>query len=126
MGEQVDMDSLEINEPTEQSLKHSGIGIASFAMSLGVLIVTFVLVVVAGVMEASTPGGINEESPAAIMLGLAIIGMVLLNIVAFGLGVGTMFQKDRKRLFGVLGMTFSALTIVGIISLIMFGMSIDG
>lgn len=120
------MDSLEINEPTEQTLKHSGIGIASFAMSLGILIVTFVLVVVAGVMEASTPGGISEESPAAIMLGLSIIGMVVLNIVAFGLGIGTMFQKDRKRLFGILGMTFSALTIVGIISLIMFGMSIDG
>ena len=120
------MDSLEINEPSEVSMKHSGIGIASFSMSVGILIVTFVLVVVAGVMEASTPGGINEESPAAIMLGLSIIGMVLLNIVAFGLGIGTMFQKDRKKLFGILGMSFSALTIVGIISLIMFGMSIDG
>ena len=120
------MDSLEINEPSEVSMKHSGIGIASFSMSVGILIVTFVLVVVAGVMEASTPGGINEVSPAAIMLGLSIIGMVLLNIVAFGLGIGTMFQKDRKKLFGILGMSFSALTIVGIISLIMFGMSIDG
>lgn len=68
------MDSLEISAPNERPMKHSGIGIASFAMSLGILIVTFILVVVAGVMEASTPGGINEESPAAIMLGLAIIG----------------------------------------------------
>lgn len=120
------MDSLEINEPTAPAIKHSGIGIASFVMSLGILIVTFVLVVIAGMMEASTPGGINEESPAAIMLGLAIIGMVVLNVIAFGLGIGTMFQSDRKKLFGVLGMTFSGLTIVGIISLIMFGMSIDG
>lgn len=120
------MDSLEINEPAAPAMKHSGIGIASFAMSLGILIVTFILVVIAGVMEASTPGGINEESPAAIMLGLAIIGMVVLNVIAFGLGIGTMFQSDRKKLFGVLGMTFSALTIVGIISLIMFGMSMDG
>lgn len=120
------MESLDINAPNEDAMKHSGIGIASFAMSLGILIVTFVLVVIAGVMEASTPGGINEESPAAIMLGLGIIGMVVLNVIAFGLGIGTMFQQDRKKLFGVLGMTFSALTIVGIISLIMFGISIDG
>jgi len=118
------MDSLEINAPNDLPMKHSGIGIASFALSIGILIVTFILVVVAGVMEASTPGGINEESPAAIMLGLAIIGMVVLNVVAFGLGIGSMFQKDRKKLFGVLGMTFSALTIIGIISLIMFGMSL--
>jgi len=124
MREHVNMDSLEINTPNELPMKHSGIGIASFAMSVGILIVTFVLVVVAGVMEASTPGGINEESPAAIMLGLSIIGMVVLNIVAFGLGIGTIFQKDRKKLFGVLGMAFSALTIIGIISLIMFGLSL--
>ena len=48
------MDSLEINEPTAPAIKHSGIGIASFVMSLGILIVTFVLVVIAGMMEAST------------------------------------------------------------------------
>jgi hypothetical protein len=120
------MDSLEINPPTEEPMKHSGIGIASFTMSLGILVVTFILVVIAGVMEASTPGGIDEESPAAIMLGLGIIGMVVLNVAAFGLGIGTLFQRTRKKLFGVLGMTFSALTIIGIISLIMFGMSIDG
>ena len=119
------MDSLEINAPSEPSMKHSGIGIASFAMALVVLIGTFALVVVAGVMEASTPGGINEESPAAIMLGLSIIGMMLLNIVAFGLGIGTLFQSGRKKLFGVLGMAFSALTIAGIVSLILFGMSLD-
>lgn len=119
------VDNLQMNEPDEAPRKHSGLGIASFVLAISVLVLTFVLVVIAGVMEASTPGGMDEESPELIVVGLAIIGMVVLNVVAFGLGIGGMFQKDRKKLYAVLGMSFATLTVIGTIALILFGLSIE-
>ncbi|MGU5664526.1 hypothetical protein [Aeromonas sanarellii] len=45
--------------------KHSGLGIASFITSIVSGLLIFLLIGVAGVMEASTPGGIDEESAGA-------------------------------------------------------------
>lgn len=52
--------------------KHSGICIAPFITSIVVRIITFLVIVVAGVMEASTPGGRDEKAAGTIVLGLFI------------------------------------------------------
>jgi hypothetical protein len=101
--------------------KHSGIGIASFVISIMAGGISFLLVLAAGAMEASTPGGIDEESAAAIVLGLMIIGMVILNLVALGLGIGGLLQKERKKIFAILGTIFSGLTVAGIMFLMILG-----
>jgi hypothetical protein len=102
-------------------MRHSGFGIASFVMSILVGIAIFLLVVVAGVMESSTPGGIDEESAGAIVLGLLILACGAADLLALGLGIGGMFQANRKRIFAVFGIVFSALTILGTIALIIIG-----
>lgn len=101
--------------------KHSRLGIASFIVSILITALIFLSIIVAGVMEASSPGGIDETSPAAVILGLVIIGMLLLDLVAFGLGIGAIFQKDRNKLFAILGIIISAVTFLGTISLIIIG-----
>ena len=68
----------------------------------------------------------DDESTAVIMVGFAVIGMLIANVVAFGLGVGGVFQKGRKKMFAVLGLTFSMLTFVGTIGLILVGLSMEG
>lgn len=92
----------------QEEKKHSGIGIASFVLSLIAGVGIFVLFIVAGFIEATTPGGMHEESVEAIMIGLGIIFLFLLELVAIGLGIGAMFSSTRKKLFGILGLSFSA------------------
>jgi hypothetical protein len=66
-------------------------------------------------------GGIDEESAGAVVLGLLIIGMMLLDLVALGLGIGGLIQKDRKKVFAILGTIFSGLTIGGVLLLMVLG-----
>ena len=88
--------------------KHSGIGIASFILSLLGPVFFFLLVIVASALEASTPGGMDENSAAAGILGISLIAVVIISIVSFFLGVGGLLQTDRKKVFSVLGVVFSA------------------
>ena len=99
---------------------HSKLGIASFIMSVVITALIFLAIIFAGVMATST-GGVDETSTEAIILGLVIIGMLLLDLVALGLGIGAIFQKDRNKLFAILGIIISAVTLLGTISLIVIG-----
>ena len=78
--------------------KHSGLGIASFITSIGSGILISLLMVVAGVIETSTPGGMDEESAGAIMVGLFLFASLGSTLVALGLGVAGLFQKERKKI----------------------------
>ncbi|MBO2680520.1 hypothetical protein I6M56_16940 [Shewanella algae] len=104
-------------------LKHSGLGIASFATSIFSGIALFITFIVAGALEATTPGGLDENSMEAILVGLMIIFMMLVSLVSLGLGIGGLVQKDRQKIFAILGTTFSGLIILGTVGLIALGMS---
>ncbi len=88
--------------------KHSGIGIASFILSLFGPACFLLLVIAASALEASTPGGLDENSTAAGILGVLLIAVLIISIVSFFLGVGALLQTDRKKVFSVLGLVFSA------------------
>ena len=103
--------------------KHSGIGIASFVISIATGVFTFLLMVVAGVMEVSTPGGIDENSVEAVVTGLFLIALLLLDLVALGLGVGGLLQKDRRKLLAVLGTVFSATTLFLTLCVMLIGLA---
>lgn len=101
--------------------KHSGIGIASFVISILAGILIFLVFAVAGSLEVSTPGGIDENSTEAIMIGLAIIGLLFFNVLAVGLGIGGLLQKERKKIFAILGTVFSSFLILSVIGLMILG-----
>jgi hypothetical protein len=101
--------------------KHSGLGIASFIMSILVGLLLFVMFAIAGIMEASRPEGIDETSASAVVLGLFILGFLALAVVAFGLGIAGLCQKERKKVFAILGTIFSAVTVLGTILLLLIG-----
>jgi phosphoglycerol transferase MdoB-like AlkP superfamily enzyme len=93
--------------------KHSGLGIASFIISIISGILVFFLLVIAGVMEVSTPGGIDENSAGAIILGMFLIALMFVSLVALGLGIGGLLHKERKRIFAILGTVFSLVVCLG-------------
>lgn len=103
--------------------QHSGLGIASFILSILSGIFLFLLFLVAGVMHSSTPGGINDESPVAIFVGLFMLAFLFVAFVALGLGIGGLFQNDRKIVFAVLGTVFSACVFLGTIFLLLIGLA---
>jgi hypothetical protein len=105
--------------------KHSGLGISSFVISLGAGFAMFVLFCVAGFMETTTPGGIDEKSGVAVVLGLVIFAVIAVHLLGLGLAIGGLTQKDRKKVFSILGLVFNGLIIVGTIGLIVLGNTMD-
>lgn len=101
--------------------KHSGMGIASFAISIVVGVIVFLLIAVAAMATASTPGGMDDNSPTAMVIGLGIVLMFGLDVVAIGLGIAGIVQKNRKKVFAILGVVFGAATILGTIVLAIIG-----
>lgn len=105
--------------------KHSGLGITSFVISLLVGVLTFAAIIIAGFMSSRHPDGMDEKAASTIILGLAIIGFMLLDLLALALGIAGLFQKDTKKVFAVLGIIFSLLTLLGTIGLIIIGTALS-
>ena len=104
-------------------LRHSGLGIASFIMSLVIALTVFILIVVAGILETTTPGGMDEDSPAAMIVGLFVIGGLIGNLAGMALGITGMVQKNRKRIFSILGLILNGVVFFGILLLIIIGLA---
>ena len=109
------------NTETQMKQKHSGLGIASFVISIPTGIAILVLCVIAGVIEVTTPGGMDDKSAEAVVLGLSIFAFIFVDLFAVGLGIAGLIQRNRKKIFAILGMLLSLLTIVGVISLMVIG-----
>jgi hypothetical protein len=103
------------------SKPHSQLGIASLALSVFAGFFLFVAVMIAGIMETTRKGGMDETSNAAAILGLAILGLLGLEAIAGVLGLVGLFQTDRKRIFAVIGLFLSAMAFLGIVGLIILG-----
>ena len=105
--------------------KHSGLGIASFTTSVVSGILMFLLLLIAGVMEASTPGGMDENSAGAMMVGFFLLAFLGAALVALGLGIGGLIQKDRKKIYAILGTVFATVTVVLTIFIMMLAVNAD-
>jgi len=113
----------EFNQQSQTPLRHSGIGIASFIISLVIFVFFILLFAGAGFIGVAASGQISETSPVIMMIGLlAIIGLVVC-LIGIGLGIGGFFQKNRKRIFSILGLSFNALVFFGVVILIIIGNS---
>lgn len=103
--------------------KHSGLGISSFVLSLVVGLATFALFTAGAVLQNATPGGVHEESPEAIVLGLLLMVTLAGCLVSFALGVAGLFQENRNRTFAILGTILSALTGIGSTFAVLLGLA---
>ncbi len=82
----------------EEKHKHSGFGIAS--LSIGILggVLAVPLLVIAEAMKASSR---MAESAWTVIYGSRFAAFLL--VVAIGFGFAGLLQKERKKLFGILG-----------------------
>ncbi len=75
-----------------------------------------ILTVTAGVMDEN---GVTEDDTEMQVVGILILGSILLAVIGSVLGVITCFQKDKKKILGIIGLALNALTVLGGIILIM-------
>jgi hypothetical protein len=92
--------------------RQSGLGVASFAIAIFSLVYFLVVFVGAGVISYN--GSYSSAYSFVVILGLLIIlgGIVLL--IGLGLGIGAVAQKNRKKVFAVIGLVLNALMILAL------------
>lgn len=105
--------------------KHSGLGIASFAISLVTAVCILAMFVIAGVLETSTPGGMDEDGVEVMMIGLGIIFFLGIAIVGLALGITGCALSGRKKVFAILGTVINVLLLFGTVFLILLGLLMD-
>ena len=104
--------------------KHSGMGIASLVLAILVGILAFWVIALAGVLEATTPGGIDEDAPLTALIGLAILGCPLANLVGLGLGIAGLIQRGSKKLTAILGTIGNGLVFSGVLGILVLGLAL--
>lgn len=104
---------------------HSALGVSSFVTSLVSAGLVLAMLVIAGVAEASSPGGMDEDSPLAAGLGCSVVLFLLGSTCALGLGIGALFQQNRHKVFPILGIVISALTLFGTVLLMLIGIAVS-
>ena len=112
--------SVSTNPPALPRKGHSKLGIASFVTAIVGGLSFLTLGVSLGYMELNTPGGIDETSKAVILMGLGIILALFILLISLGLGIGGLIQKERKKIFSVLGVVFSFFMLLVLSIIIIF------
>ena len=102
-------------------LKHSGVGIASFVVSIAVGIGMFLVFTVAGVLQLRMPGGLREHKIMAMVVGLIVIGLVIATLSGIGLAIGGLYQKERRKVFPALGLAINLAILLGTVGLMILG-----
>lgn len=97
--------------------RHSQLGVGSLVISIISGVLMFILFAVAGVQEASSPGGIDENSLGAAIIGLLLLALIMGELLAVALGVAALFQSGTSKTPAIIGILFSA-TVVGITGLL--------
>ena len=100
---------------------HSAYGITSFGMSIATAVLIVFISLILGVIGASSPQGISQESTTVGILGLGLWASWLASFVAFGFGIRGIVKKEQNEIFAVLGTIFSIVIAGGMTLLILLG-----
>ena len=96
--------------------KHSGFGVGSFVLSILIGSLMLILTITASVMDEN---GIVEDDTEMQVVGILIFGSILLAVIGSVLGIVSCFQRDKKKVLGIIGLALNALTVLGGIILMM-------
>lgn len=102
--------------------RHSGMGVASFATSVvaGLLIIVCYIAIISKTVASG--GTLDKHSSFAIISGMIIMALLMCDMIALGLGIAGIIEKNRKRIYAILGIIISAVMILMVISLTIVGL----
>ncbi|RAV06490.1 hypothetical protein DQG13_01245 [Paenibacillus sp. YN15] len=111
--------------------RHSGLGIASFTIFASMALIFIIIlgsitVKLSGLIDTDTGAYDYEEierrvadMPELAFMGLALLGTLFGNFVGLILGIVGLVQKERKKVFAVLGTVLNGLVIIGLILMVL-------
>jgi hypothetical protein len=100
-------------QPPLETKNHSRLGIASFIISIvAVLIICGDIVLVFGLSGGFTVNPSYAGLDTSLTCASAVVALV-----GVGLGIAAVTQKNAKKVFGILGLVFNALILLGICAL---------
>ena len=81
-----------------------------------------ILIIIAGVMVED--GGSDDDAEMQVV-GIFFLGSMLLAVIGGVLGIITCFQKDKKKVLGIIGLVLNVLTVFGVVILMAIGFIAD-
>lgn len=102
---------------------HSRLGIAALVLAVIVAVAVAALLAVATLVGTSSPGGTDVDSPLAIVVGLALIGSILLELLALALGAVALCLPGQRRLFPLLAVVLATASFTGLVALVLLGLA---
>jgi hypothetical protein len=110
----------------QRELPHSGVGIASCVLALlAVLIGAFAMALAADVGFDDIEAAIDAGEPQAMLAALLVIGAGFLSLVGVALAIAGLLQRDRNKLFAILGLCLNGLFFLCGFGLMLIGMLTD-
>ncbi len=100
---------------------HSRVGISALVLAVGVTVAVAVLLAVATLVGTRSPGGMDADSPLAILVGLALIGAMALELLALALGAVALCLPGQRRLFPLLAVVLATAGLTGLFALVLLG-----
>jgi hypothetical protein len=107
--------------PVGEKPKHSPLGIASFVASLVALLTMCGFFAFSYIIGSQ--GATNSQS-MGIVAWVFICTLGLSTLAGIGLGIAAVVQKGTNKVFGILGLVFSSLLLLGFCLLMLFGVGI--
>lgn len=97
-----------------------GLGIISFIIGLAGMIGWFVLLVLAA---AGTSGGMGEDHPMMVLVGLGMIFGLGLNLMGAIMGIPVLTKSQVPKTLSLIGVSLNVLEFLGIVFLIVLGLA---
>jgi hypothetical protein len=105
--------------PTIQ--RHSGLGIASFIISMFIIGFSFFLFFLAAVIGVIAPDSAELSCMITRIIAAFFMFAFLANLVGLGLGLAAIRQIGSKKVYPILGLVFNFMIFAGMIVLIIIG-----
>jgi len=110
----------------KRELPHSGAGIASCVLALfAVLAGGFAMVLAAVVGFDDIEAAINAEEPEAMLAGMLLLGAGLFALIGLVLAIAGLLQRDRNKLFAILGLCLNGLFFLCGLGMTVVGLFMD-
>jgi uncharacterized membrane protein len=100
------------------------LGVASFVLAIVCLVVTIVTFAAAGYYKQTMGANYNAKAPVVVIIGWVVIMAMGGELLAFALGVASLFAAGRKKTLGIVGVVLSGLVGLGTLGLIILGLMI--
>ncbi len=103
---------------------NSVLGIISTVIASLAGAIVFTVIFAAAYLEFKTPGIADDDSVAEI-IGILIVLPIAGNLLGLIIGIIGFFEKNKSKLFAIIGTAMNSLIILIIAGIIIFGLVID-